>query len=685
MRKLLSVLIAMCILVCCIPFGGFAAYDVVPSSGSGAVYYTGSQAILYVNNATWADAHYNVNGGTDINVRMDVDSNGQNTYVINNLAEGDVVNYWFTIYTTYATDQHGYDPYTHTAPSSQGGDEPVVTDKNAYVFKVGSMTGYSVLYGEFPIEAACQFCYGSTYVPFRTIASVAGAKSVTYDPSASTITIVNNSDVTFGLAMNSTAITVAYPGMESFASQINSAPVFIDGKACLPIRDTANITGANIVYRDSGPDGYVIVCNEELTESEIADYISASQGQQGGGDEGGGDQPSGETSRYNNSNTTDTTIPVLRTDIPQRENMFVQINNNTGGQYSDDQVYWCIIGKDPSTGAFCYVNSAGQLVPCTLALNTISKNGRMCADICYTVAECSYVYMPNITSGRMYFSYGDQVYITINTDGDGNIGYAGPDLNNTSDPNQDVLFEFIEFTVTDGVYWGNTTRVDFYSFPIVTRLVGTGGFVNSPGDADVYDMTVGDIGTRAQTFAAFNAEVPANFRTLITDKRIMAPCKSTFNEGQPYGSFFESYINQFWSMYQNNPFTFNCDAGSFTCYTSGDYLYFTSSGGQSGRVSKPNTQEVLEGKGNLASGTSIELVVEAQLCAAFNRGVATDPANWGNANAYYQNGTSNLYSGFWHDHSVDRYAYGFCYDDVFDHSTLLHYSKPKALIVDLRW
>ena len=138
-------------------------------------------------------------------------------------------------------------------------------------------------------------------------------------------------------------------------------------------------------------------------------------------------------------------------------------------------------------------------------------------------------------------------------------------------------------------------------------------------------------------------------------------------------------------MYQNNPFTFNCDAGSFTCYTSGDYLYFTSSGGQSGRVAKPNTQEVLEGKGNLASGTSIELVVEAQLCAAFNRGVATDPANWGNASAYYQNSTSNLYSGFWHDHSVDRYAYGFCYDDVFDNSTLLHYSNPKALIVDLRW
>ena len=172
---------------------------------------------------------------------------------------------------------------------------------------------------------------------------------------------------------------------------------------------------------------------------------------------------------------------------------------------------------------------------------------------------------------------------------------------------------------------------------------------------------------------------------MITDARILAPCKGTFNEGEIYSNYFENYINEFWNKYSNNPFVFKCDAGEFTCYTSGDYLHFTSSGGQSGTIKKPNTQEVLEGKGALASGTSIELVVGAQLCAAFNRGIATDPANWSNADAFYKNGTANYYSGFWHEHSVSGYAYGFCYDDVFDYSTLLHYSNPSALIVDLRW
>ena len=69
----------------------------------------------------------------------------------------------------------------------------------------------------------------------------------------------------------------------------------------------------------------------------------------------------------------------------------------------------------------------------------------MCANICNTLAQKDYVYMPDIESGRMYLSYGSPVYVTINQGADGNMGFAGPDLNNASDPNADVLFEFIEF------------------------------------------------------------------------------------------------------------------------------------------------------------------------------------------------------------------------------------------------
>lgn len=390
---------------------------------------------------------------------------------------------------------------------------------------------------------------------------------------------------------------------------------------------------------------------------------------------------------YDNSDTEySNPIPELPNLAAKDDRMYFKMNNNTRGQYSDGQIYWCILGKN-TEGQLCYVDKDGNLIIASSALNTIQKGNRWCADICYTLEEADYIYMPStIDSGRMYISYGEQVYLTFNTDDQGNIGYAGPDLNNETDPNQNVLFEFIEFTITDKEYWGNTTRVDFYSFPIVTRLFGENGWNNYPGDANHYDRTVGDLGTRDEIFAAYRNEVPDKFKTLITDKRIMAPCKLTFNEGQQYANYYDDYINQFWSKYTNEDLVFNCDAGTFRGRVHGDAMIFTKDG-DSGTytIYKPNTQDVLEGKGNFNRGNSTELVIEAQLCAAMVRGVAMEPENFDNESAFYTHSNSNFYAGFWHNHSYDGLAYGFCYDDVFDYSTLLHYTNPTGLVIDLRW
>lgn len=392
------------------------------------------------------------------------------------------------------------------------------------------------------------------------------------------------------------------------------------------------------------------------------------------------------SSSSSGSGNIGTDVPQLRTDIPVRsDRMFLQLNNKTNGKYRDDQIYWIVIGRDKDH-QICYLDTQGNLIKASSALNTIEKNGRKCANIAHSLAEASYVYLPDIESGRMYLSYGEPVYITFNTDAAGNVGYAGPDLNNPSDPNSDVLFEFAEFTVTNKEYWGNTTRVDFFSFPVVTRLVGQGGFDNRPGDYDVYDKTVGDIGTRDEIFAAYKASAPTIWQSLVDDDRIMAPCKSTFNEGQIYGNYFDAYINEFWNKYSNETLVFKCDAGTFRGKVSGDHMVFRKDG-DSGtyNVYKPTTQDVLEGKGNFNRGNSTELVIEAQLCAAFNRGVATDPANYQNPSAYYKNSTYNYYSAFLHQHSVKNLSYGFCYDDVNDQSTLLHYTNPTALVIDLKW
>ena len=116
-------------------------------------------------------------------------------------------------------------------------------------------------------------------------------------------------------------------------------------------------------------------------------------------------------------------------------------------------------------------------------------------------------------------------------------------------------------------------------------------------------------------------------------------------------------------------------------------MIFTSDGNaETYTIYKQTTQDVLEGKGNFNRGNAREeLVIEAQLCLAFNRGVVTQPNNFNKEESYYKNKVANYYSGFFHNHAIDGFAYGFCYDDVFDHSTLLHFSNPTGLIIDLKW
>ena len=46
---------------------------------------SGGNAVFFVDNASWADLHYRVNGGQPLNVRMSV-SNNHNEYVVGNLA-----------------------------------------------------------------------------------------------------------------------------------------------------------------------------------------------------------------------------------------------------------------------------------------------------------------------------------------------------------------------------------------------------------------------------------------------------------------------------------------------------------------------------------------------------------------------------------------------------------------------
>ena len=367
--------------------------------------------------------------------------------------------------------------------------------------------------------------------------------------------------------------------------------------------------------------------------------------------------------------------PQLKKNVPLRDDRIaIELNNKTNGKYSDSEIYWCILGNN-ANNQLCYMDKDGNMIPASESLNTVEVNGTKYANIYHTLAESDHVYAPTIRSGRMYLSYGKPVYVKFN----GSTGYAGPDLNNPGDVNANTLFEFAEFTIEGKHYWGNTTRVDYFCFPMVTRLIG-GSLYGG------YDNVVGDVGTRDEIFNAFKNEVPNEYKSLVRDDRIIAPCKSTFNVGKINGNYFDNYINEFWNKYANEDLRFSSESGRFVGRVVGNQMRFTREGDSTVYyVDKPNTQEVLEGKGAFDRGNGVEKAIEAQLCAAFNRGVATEPENWYTPSKYYKNSVSNFYAGFFHEHSVLGKAYGFCYDDVNDQSTLLQYDKADALVIDLKW
>ena len=371
--------------------------------------------------------------------------------------------------------------------------------------------------------------------------------------------------------------------------------------------------------------------------------------------------------------------PQLKKHVPMKnDRIAIELNNKTNGKYSDDQIYWCILGNN-SDNKLCYMDKNGNMIPASESLNTIDVNGKKYANIYHTLAESDHVYAPTVRSGRMYLSYGKPVYVTFNTDANGNAGYAGPDLNNPSDVNANTLFEFAEFTIEGKKYWGNTTRVDYFCFPMITRLVGSATYGG-------YDKVVGDIGTRDEIFNAFKNEAPEEFKTLVRDDRIIAPCKLTFGAGKQYANYFDNYINEFWNKYSRETLQFSTEAGNFTGRVVGNQMQFTKANDSTVyTIDKPTTQDVLEGKGAFDRGNGTEKAIEAQLCAAFNRGVATEPDKWYKVSEYYKKSPSNYYAGFFHRHSVLGFAYGFCYDDVNDQSTLLQYDKADALVIDLKW
>lgn len=377
------------------------------------------------------------------------------------------------------------------------------------------------------------------------------------------------------------------------------------------------------------------------------------------------------------------------------------VQNLTRGRWANNNVYYAIIGKSWQTGQFVWVNAAGQQIPMSDADNgALVKNGERYSNYFHRVSDVPAVTIAPINSARILLSVGSPMYIKVVRDGNGNIGYAGANIENPSDPNLDVYFDFGEMAILPRTAPNpgidvNTTRVDHFGFPLRLRVQGLNGYDRSVGERV-------DTLTRDEVISRFIARVPTPFKALgqapHTPLRVVAPAHGNFGTGKPDAGYLQPYIDQVWARYRNEDLVFTLpNLGTFRGRITGDSFRFTG-GNQNGTFfinGKPDTQMVFLGNGLLNDARNAapqdigtQLQIQAQVAAALNRHVIETPANWYNRNAFYPTGSlANWYAKFWHDSDIayDFLAYGFSYDDVGDHSPSLYTSAPTTVTYSIGW
>jgi hypothetical protein len=161
-----------------------------------------------------------------------------------------------------------------------------------------------------------------------------------------------------------------------------------------------------------------------------------------------------------------------------------------------------------------------------------------------------------------------------------------------------VTFDFMEMAIVpDTGFYGNTTRVDQFGFPVRLRLQGLGG----------YDQPVGETATRASLFSAWASAVPAQFQGLAqapySPYRIVAPAHGSFGTAGANAHYLDSYIHGLWTKYASQTLTFTDQQGTFTGHVVNGQFQFTDGQGTYTIARAPNTQEALLGNGVLNDAT----------------------------------------------------------------------------------
>ncbi|MFE2635678.1 glycoside hydrolase family 64 protein [Streptomyces scopuliridis] len=285
-------------------------------------------------------------------------------------------------------------------------------------------------------------------------------------------------------------------------------------------------------------------------------------------------------------------------------------------------------------------------------------------------------------SGRVYFSYGQKLDFRLTTG-----GLVQPAVQNPSDPNRNILFNWTEYTLNDAGLWINSTQVDMFSAPYAVGVKAPNGTTKNTGHLKPGGYNGFFDSLRSQPGGWANLIQTRSDGTVL---RALSPGHG-IGAGVLPASVMDDYINRVWSRYTTStltvtPFTDQPNTKYFG-RVSGNTMNFTNSAGAVvTSFQKPDADSVfgcyklLDAPNDLVRGP-----ISRTLCAGFNRSTLLANPNQPDTSSanFYQDGVTNHYAKKIHERMADGKAYAFAFDDVGNHESLVHDGDPQQAYITL--
>ncbi|MEV7079629.1 glycoside hydrolase family 64 protein [Streptomyces sp. NPDC093516] len=351
-------------------------------------------------------------------------------------------------------------------------------------------------------------------------------------------------------------------------------------------------------------------------------------------------------------------------------------NNSARGE----QVYIYNLGTDLATGRQGWADANGTFHPWPAGGNppTPAPDASIPGP---AAGQSTTIRLPKF-SGRVYFSYGQKLVFKLTTG-----GLVQPAVQNPTDPNRNILFNWSEYTLNDSGLWINSTQVDMFSVPYAVGVQRSDGTTATTGRLKP--------GGYNGFFNALRAQ-PGGWANLIQTRsdgtvlRALSPLYGVETGALPAGVM-DDYINRVWQKYATSTLTVTpfADQPGTKYYgrVSGGVMHFTnSSGAVVTSFQKPDASSVFGCHRLLdAPNDQVRGPISRTLCAGFNRSTLLTNPNQPDtgSDGFYRDGVTNHYARAVHAQMADGKAYAFAFDDVGHHESLVHDGNPRQAYLTL--